>query len=429
MQLSRVHWVDALRGIAIFMMIMVHLYNSWAEVSISNSSSLPLYVYLLGMAPAFFLAVVGMSMFLSLRRRGTSLYHLKRGAWLFIGGFSLGMATIQPQIFGIFQIIGFSIILIDLFHRLNLSSRGYLINVIVVFILTIAVNLLSPNTSSEYFFSISKPYAYTRFDLVSYSSDIPFYIFIENMLLARVSYPILPWVSFALLGYILAKFLLENDSSNRRSIACLGMGILLVILSISFMAIGFPIYKYPTTLNYVVLSSGVFVISTALIKMVYDLHTSAKRNSISKSVEYVGQYAFEIFILQYYVIAVGAAFISLEYSLLVVAMISSCIFLLVAVMISNAYGNDILVKFGFFRFTGVLRKYSLYLTISSFIVLASIFYYQNELFLITGNVAFYLISRGSSFVSILLVYWQIMLGRNTPLEPFSENQQIGRAHV
>ena len=325
----RVHWLDALRGIAILMMIMVHIFNTWAKVSISNSSSVPLFVYILGMAPAFFLGVVGMSMFLSLKNRGRSSYQLKRGIWLFIGGFSLGLATLQPQIFGIFQIIGISVILLYLLNPLDNSPIVFPIILFLFLLLTPIVNLLDPLTSSEYFFSITTPIAYTRPELISYSSNNLLSIFIENMLFAKVSYPIFPWISFPVLGYIMAKYLLTKKESINRVINSFVIGTLFVVASFLLMTIGLPIYKYPTTLNYVLLSVGIFIISTAIVKGIYDIHVSDQRNPITKAVETIGKDAFEIFILQFYVIAVGGAFISLEYTPLLFAMISSCIILLI----------------------------------------------------------------------------------------------------
>ena len=115
---GRVGWVDALRGVAIVLMIFIHVYRGWSSDTVT---ALPFYQsteMFFGFAPTFFLGVVGMSMFLSMNRRDDAFYYVKRGSAVFVGGFSLNIVTFQSGRFNIFHIIGLSIILIAIIREL-----------------------------------------------------------------------------------------------------------------------------------------------------------------------------------------------------------------------------------------------------------------------------------------------------------------------
>ncbi|MGY5874305.1 MAG: heparan-alpha-glucosaminide N-acetyltransferase domain-containing protein [Candidatus Thorarchaeota archaeon] len=405
---SRIGWVDALRGIAIVLMIFIHIYRGWAEESVSE---LPFYLpseIFLGFAPTFFLGVVGMSLFLSMNKREDTAYYVKRGVGLFVGGFSLNIASLQPERFNIFHIIGLAILVIALIRAMGIGSKGIFIIACAIVLFTPLVNILDPNFHSEFLIDTITPVAYDRAELIQYVDGNALLLFLQNALLAKASYPIFPWLSYALVGYLVSKLLLtDGDEWYRSDILVIGFGVIIMLASIVLTTFYIPIFKYPTTVNYFLISTGAFLFVTGLIIRIYSWVGGGSRGGLLGELEYSGHYAFEIFIIQYFAIRFLSE-IKLGPELIFVAMFSVTAGIIIVFHVADRYGSRILQMFRFYSLTELLRKYILLLVALSFVLGIGIYYIQ-----VVIDKRSFLVYNSASFLSVIIVYWYLMTIRRS----------------
>ena len=407
---NRLGWVDALRGIAIVQMVAVHVYGVWSSSS---------YFYLpiampLGLAPVFFLAVVGMSMNISLARRGVTAYHWKRGLAIVAGGFSLAISAMYPEGFNIFHIIGAAILLLAAMSYFKVGLRGSMIVLSSIVVLTAAVNLLDPLGKSSYFFDPANPFSYERADLMLYNYNDPLFRFFENAILAKSSYPIFPWLAFAVVGYILCQVLLSRQRGTRNEIAGLSAGVALIIISILLGLAGIPVYKYPTTLNYVLLSVGSFMAATYIVLLAYRRLDWHWLRFILRELEFAGRYAFEIFIFQYFVVIIGSKYLSLGPDRLYLAMVGLVVGILLFFHVADRFGNRFLSTIGYYRATGLFRPIAAGLVAITFVIFVYLYYEEKVLGTMYDRTLNYIVNMTVSFVSVMLVNWYLQIIRRKP---------------
>lgn len=409
---ARVLWIDALRGFAIVLMICVHVYRGWALEGVAPPEFYYGIEMFLGFAPTFFLAVVGMSMYMSLNRRGPTKYHWKRGLLIFIGGFSISLVAMAPYKFNIFHIIGICILVITTLKTLNIGLKGVLGLLFAIVLATPLVNALDPNVFQEFFIDTITPIAYARPDLIIYTEGNMLLVFLQNVFLAKSSYPIFPWLAYSLLGYLICWRLLSKNESRLRSTLIVSLlGLVAIILSLSLTHLGIPIFKYPTTVNYFLLSSGSYLVVTGLTVGLYSLKED-KNMGIFRQLEFAGKYAFEIFIIQFYAIGILSGLIFFGPDTIFFAMLIATGLFLIVFHIAELYGNRILTVFGFYHLTRILRPYASLLIILSFSVGAAVYYVQVVLGVFDIRVVTYVVDNAVSFTSVILVYWYLMVLRS-----------------
>lgn len=409
---SRIQWIDALRGFPIVLMICVYVYRGWALEGVTPPEFYYGIEMFLGFAPTFFLTVVGMSMYLSLNRQGPTKYHWKRGLMIFIGGFSISLVAMAPYKFNIFHIIGICILVITTLKTLNIGPKGVISLLFAIVLATPLVNALDPKVFQEFFIDTITPVAYARPDLIIYTEGNMLLVFLQNVFLAKSSYPIFPWLAYSLLGYLICLLLLSKEGNLARTTMAVGLfGGVAIIVSLSLTQLGIPIFKYPTTVNYFLLSSGSYLMVTGLIVGLYFLKES-RNMGIFSQLEFAGKYAFEMFIIQFYAIGILSGLIFFGPDTIFFAMLIATGLVLLVFHLADLYGNRILAAFGFYHLTRILRPYALLLIVLSFSVGAVVYYVQVVLGVFDIRVVTYVVDNAVSFASVILVYWYLMVIRS-----------------
>lgn len=234
--LTRLKTADVLKGLAVLFMIMVHVLEQFADMSV-NHSLFGKIVYFLGgpfCAPVF-LAVMGY--FLAVSQSGTNLF-LKRGILLLAGGIVLnilrsvhlfiaifmGKYHLDPWFFvfgaDILTLAGLSIILIALL-RLISKDNLYLYS-IVMLLFVLSANYISFDDSGFKYL----------FGFIAGNSDHSYF-------------PLFPWFSYVIAGYIFKIIYMRfNDKITKNTYIYL-----LFISLISVIVIIFSKFAFETTSN------------------------------------------------------------------------------------------------------------------------------------------------------------------------------------
>jgi uncharacterized membrane protein len=203
---QRIGYIDALRGVAVLLMIEQHL-GYWLWNSPPGSIHFFDHPFLLSFnalggfaAPVFVtLAGVGVSLF-SLRHSNVDVILVRRGFIIMIFGYILNAIT--PSWFSlgswyVLHMIGFAIILFPLFRRLN-SSVIFFIGIIVVVSTVVLQNLLDTPSflSSERMRSLDLRGGFLRLALV------------------EGQFPIFPWLYFFLTGILTGRWIVDKKISR-----------------------------------------------------------------------------------------------------------------------------------------------------------------------------------------------------------------------
>ena len=191
--------IDLLRGIAILMMIIFHLfydlnYFNVCKVELYSGFSL-IFVYLIG---TMFFLLVGISLALSysrtknnLTKKNLQLKYLKRGAGIFCLGLLVTLATWIYLggkgfvVFGVLHCIGLSIIFAYPFLRFRYQN-------LILGIALISAGIILKNLTFDFNWLLWLGFTPSNFYTVDY-------------------YPLLPWFGVVLIGIFVGKSLYQNN--------------------------------------------------------------------------------------------------------------------------------------------------------------------------------------------------------------------------
>jgi uncharacterized membrane protein len=196
--------IDALRGIAILMMITYHVTFdlNYFEFTSTDLNSLPLLVFLYPVG-TLFLLLVGISLTLSYSRVKNTytknqlrIKYLKRGTSIFALGLLITLVTwIYPHngfiVFGILHCIGLSILLAYPFIRSRLSA--FLIGVLCIIIGVVL--------------------------RITVTVDFPWLLwlgFVPTSFYTLDYFPLLPWFGVVLIGIFLGNTFYQNNTRSFR---------------------------------------------------------------------------------------------------------------------------------------------------------------------------------------------------------------------
>jgi uncharacterized membrane protein len=210
--------LDALRGIAVFLMIEQHV-GIWVWRGVERGKSLFDYPYLVGFnalggmaAPLFVtLAGVGSALFIATGRRKTDITMVRRGVVLMLFGLVLNL--LSPSWFSwgswfVLHMMGFAMAFAPIWRRL--PSWGLLVGCAVVLAATPLVQdwLHTPwSLNNERMRNVGMPGG-------------PF-----RLALAEGQFPILPWLTFYLAGMLAGRLVVRGTPGR---IALMGLGFMSV---------------------------------------------------------------------------------------------------------------------------------------------------------------------------------------------------------
>lgn len=211
--------LDALRGLAVFLMIEQHV-GIWVWQGPERGHSLADYPQLVGFnalggmaAPLFVtLAGAGSAMFVAAGRPGLDRTLVRRGLALMFFGLVLNFSSPSWFSWGswfVLHMMGFSMAMAPLWRRL--STRGILIGCAAVLSLTVIVRVwleTPPALDNAWMRDVSKPGGPLR------------------LAFAEGQFPILPWLTFYLAGFCSGRWLLQDKIRN------------VALLGLSFMVLG-----------------------------------------------------------------------------------------------------------------------------------------------------------------------------------------------
>ncbi len=284
--IKRYHAIDILRTIAIIGMIQVHVVE-WLSGYTDSKSPLYQLSELLGSFPAaMFTFLVGMSLFISIKRQESegvdpqllAERNLRRGVAIFFFGLLFLILVWMPEevfAWDILTFIGASLLII--FPLRNLNSKIFLSAALFVVVVSPVIRMFTDyhsywNKWGEYSTSFAMPDVLMGF-------------------LANAYFPLFPWIVFPLLGYVIGRACF-GEQELRLPGSLLPAGSILVIASLVMIYISSnvnlpeavslyisPFTFYPASTSFLLLATGINILLFVLFYRLFDL----KRKELGKN--------------------------------------------------------------------------------------------------------------------------------------------------
>jgi len=215
-------YLDALRGVAIVLMVVNHTGRWWMDGSMRWERYWLIYATMLLAAPIF-LFLVGYCLALSVHRsaevEGRSAWDLLRrysgrGARIVVAGWALNLLVLQDPVFngGVLQTIGLTVIL--------LAPAGAFLRTVEARWLTLAAAV-----------AIYGSFALAHPGLVRWSA--------EHAAVARTAlfdFPLWPWISIAMVGLVLGRMEMDRKDDAARSRYYRALGVIGLVLVAGILA-------------------------------------------------------------------------------------------------------------------------------------------------------------------------------------------------
>ena len=275
---NRINAIDILRGVAIILMIQIHIYVFWTKMNYTQFHGILIF---LGSLPApLFLLISGMSFQLMINKRikeGLTkieifVDNVKRATFIF------AFSTFIPFLFGsilnltfhsiiywnLFQLVSFSMIifLIIPFLRINLRMTLYISLILLIFILEYVI----------IFYKVQS-----------------LYVLVEGV------FPLISWANFYLFGMFFCDIFINSLQTkiNNKLLIILFIGIIFLIFGIS--RLNFFIYY--------IMIIGIFF--TLFSIFYYYLDIKETNHLIAKEIGRWGRLSFSLYYIHFGIIALG----------------------------------------------------------------------------------------------------------------------------
>lgn len=284
---KRLFWIDALRGLAIILMIPANLSPYLAEPH-------PLWYRILGSyaAPIFITLSAGMVVLRS--REHTPAYYWMRGGYVVLIGILIDVFLwrIYPcTSFDVLYLIGLGMIVS--YYARKMSLRALLITTALVFAAAHLLQHIVGYTAAAYqiYFEEPEPLSAARL-LMSW--------FIDGW------FPIFPWIGFVFLGVGLFKVIFKSEHSGASRVPIIGVALLALGALLFFVPIpGWTNYAsggiianrdeyseifYPPTISYLITAVGMFVAMSSVFRRLPPIAESG-------FLSFFGRYSMLVYIL------------------------------------------------------------------------------------------------------------------------------------
>jgi len=304
---ERLRHIDLMRGLAILFMVEAHAAATFRPDGVEDSSVLALVVAsIAGLAAPLFVTISGWGLHRSAKRR-TGVDFAGWMRWLgprvaVLTACQLLVNLVMSYIFswsapGVLTLLAIVALLSPLLARLSTPVRSAL------FVLLVAIPSLFPDLTGV---------ALTWDDRVSVAG--------VGVWLARLlfdgTYPLLPWLSFALLGGLLADF----DEISRKRV--LSLGVLLSIGSAIYSGISgttWALTSGDAMLTFFPASSTFLVVATTTVLAIHELTLRATlpKEGLVKWTSNLGRLSLSVYVLHFVPLAIYYRMVETPPSLLV----------------------------------------------------------------------------------------------------------------
>jgi len=266
-QTRRILWIDALRGLAIMLMVPANLSPYFSEPH-------PMWFRILGSfaAPTFIMLSAGMVILTA--HKHDAFYYLKRGGLIIAIG-----ALLDVALWGIFPFTSFDVLYpiglaLPLMYMLRRVDSRELLYIAIIFMLAT--------------YAVQQLFGYHEEVLEVYFTDIffPDVARIVQSYFVDGWFPIFPWIGYAVLGALFFRTLF--DSTAIASLRVLIMGAVFagagfamlfvpvdsdILRNITNSSIlesrsGYSEIFYPPTFAYIIASVGVVILSAAVLQRI-----------------------------------------------------------------------------------------------------------------------------------------------------------------
>jgi len=295
-QKKRSKSIDFLRGLAIIMMVLIHLPM---YLTINEHKASPIYSYLsfIGLFPAaLFLFIVGISLVISTKHHERKkLFILKRGFVLIL----IGLLFINFWNADILHYIGIFIIISLFFTKTNKLIR-----------FTLAILIIASTPLILQYINY-----YSTWDQIPYTIKNLWTLkgFFLNLFFTGF-YPLFPWISFVLLGTVFGEYFLNSTNNQEKDkffINSFLFGTTLLIIALILQVYFKQEFNiFPTTISYLILATGTCTILLAFSKEYFE--TERGTHKYLEPIIFLGKIALSIYVIH---ILVGIGYFYLTDSL------------------------------------------------------------------------------------------------------------------
>ena len=257
-EFQRLKSIDALRGLAVILMIQQHL-GVWFTFNIYETKIMLAFNALGGLAAPIFITLAGVgSILINLKHKNNNKLLMKRGFLIILLGYLLNLLTpswFSPGSWYVLHLIGFCLLLSPFLKKIPIKGL-FLFLALVLFATIVIQDFLKtpPSLSNNYMKSLNHPGGIFR------------------LALAEGQFPLFPWLAFFLSGLIAGKFII---SKKIKTIAIMGGAFLLLALTlslfdkifnlkgISFRFCHLTPHFYPalTPITLILISSSLFILA------------------------------------------------------------------------------------------------------------------------------------------------------------------------
>lgn len=302
MNSKRFEFLDFAKGLAVIFMVVQHIgiwmwELPWSKI-VSNFKGNSIYIILntlSGLSAPIFIFSAGAGAYLLMEKENNSSKIIKRGIIILILGYIHNFTIIYWFEYGswyVLHLIGFCFLIVPLIKRFKKQT-------IVVLILSLILLTYMVQTGLE-----------TSIKLTNKNmSDMTLNLAFIRIALAEGHFPILPWITFFLLGYLTIDLFQEKD----KALSLIFIGITMLFVGSILLGIGaaFPDLKesnifvrllylkprfYPLILPMLLFLLGLVLIVMELIKLICHKLSIGENNPIVV----IGRYSLTIFFTHVY---------------------------------------------------------------------------------------------------------------------------------
>ncbi len=316
---ARLRAIDVGRGLAVFLMVMVHTLWMYADVPTQTESLFGHVIHFIGKGSAAFLMCMGVSMVMS-RNQSLRSAIFRAGLLLLVGaGMNFLKFVVPIEVFGtmpknfiaaygwesplnfeqlrwltltgdILQLAGFALIFVAL-------AKRYITNRYVILGIAMLIALVSR-------------------EVTGFRIDIPGFYYLSELLFGgtyHVYFPVFPWMSFIFIGLFYGMCFKQTEKSPREVFSqALYMGVPALLIG-GGLCLMFPDYNFG---NFFHLGpAGVLYlagINLVLLWLINRLINEETENRITRMLEYLSRRVTPIYVIQWTLICWGMGIVGYQ---------------------------------------------------------------------------------------------------------------------
>lgn len=338
---SRLRHIDLMRGLAILFMVEAHAASTFRPVGVDDASILGLVVSsVAGLAAPLFVTISGWGLHTSVKRREG-------------GDFSAWMRWLGPRV--VILVACQLVVNLVMSHIFDWSAPGVLTLLAIVALLSpLLARLSTPVRSALFVLLLASPSLLPDFTGVAMTWDDRVSVAGVGVWFSRLlfdgTYPLLPWLSFALLGGMLA----DLDDTTRRRVLCLG-----ILLSVGTMVwsatsgVSWALTSGDALLTFFPASSAFLLVAATTVLALHELTLRATLpdHGLPNWTSNLGRLSLSVYVLHFVPLAIYARMVETPPSLFLGMGLT-----LVYVLLWIPVGNGWFERAGDYSLEGLLKR-------------------------------------------------------------------------